>query len=92
MNAHAWRVNADEEKYIDCVQFDGFKGKRKANKLLKMMTEQWRIVAEGFNPKNSELTYIFSREFDDTKQWREWAKQFPMTLLETTSHGNIRTY
>jgi hypothetical protein len=33
-------------------------------------------------------TVIFSSDFDNPHKWQAWAEEFPIYLVELTSHGN----
>jgi len=89
MKAWAWRYTIDETKVKYRLQVDQIKGKRKLNKVLKLL-DDWSIIAEGFNPRTQEYTYIFSRAFSSASLWRLWAQDFPIYLTETTTHGKTR--
>jgi hypothetical protein len=84
MKAWAWR-RGDEGNY--CVQIENIKGKRKLNKVLKLLSD-WKVISDGYNPKTEEYTYIFAKSFANTNKWLLWAEKFPVHLTETTSHGN----
>ena len=84
MKAWAWRRDG-ESSY--CVQIENIKGKRKLNKVLKLLSD-WKIISDGYNAKTEEYTYIFAKNFPNTGKWLSWAENFPVHLTETTSHGN----
>jgi|TARA_R110002020_G_scaffold375610_1_gene586812 hypothetical protein len=84
MKAWAWRREG-EGSY--CVQIENIKGKRKLNKVLKLLSD-WKIISDGYNAKTEEYTYIFAKNFANTNKWLTWAESFPVYLTETTSHGN----
>lgn len=90
MKAWAWRrgtSDTNNNKINYCIQIEGIKGKRRLNKVLKILSE-WDIIGDGYNPKTEEYTYIFSSTFKNTNQWQAWAETFPIYLTEVTSHGN----
>jgi len=87
MKAYAWRCSIKDSGVQYRLQVEHIKGKRKLNKVLKLLTD-WSIIAEGFNKRTQEYTYIFSRAFDTANTWRTWAEEFPIYLTETTTHGN----
>ena len=87
MKAWAWRRETDDNKANYCLQVENIKGKRKLNKVLKVLAE-WEIICEGYNPNTEEYTIIFSNNFDNPNLWQTWAEAFPIYLTETTSHGN----
>jgi len=31
---------------------------------------------------------IFAQDFDNPRKWQTWAENFPIRLIEITSHGN----
>lgn len=86
MKAWAWRHARNDSEVQYRLQVD-IKGKRKLNKVLKLLAD-WSIIAEGFNPKTQEYTYIFSQVFDSMATWLLWAESFPIYLTEITTHGN----
>tara|TARA_Y100000296_G_C5177562_1_gene261024 strand:+ start:4936 stop:5244 length:309 start_codon:yes stop_codon:yes gene_type:complete len=86
MKAYAWRTAINDLEVRYNLQVDQIKGKRKLNKVLKLLSD-WDIIGEGFNKRTQEYTYIFSRSFRSAAQWHSWAKSFPIHLTETTSHG-----
>jgi hypothetical protein len=87
MKAWAWRRDTEDNKLSYCIQVDTIKGKRKLNKVLKLFSD-WNIIADGYNAKTQEYTYIFAKSFDSTHKWQSWAESLPIHLVETTSHGN----
>jgi len=87
MKAWAWRRETDNNETSYCIQVEKIKGKRKLNKVLKLLSE-WVIVGDGYNAKTQEYTYIFAKNFDTTYKWQIWAESFPIHLVEITSHGN----
>ena len=87
MKAYAWRRQTNDDKASYCVQVEHIKGKRKLNKVLKLLSE-WKVVGNGYNAQTQEYTYIFAKNFDTTHKWQTWAESFPIYLVEVTSHGN----
>ena len=66
---------------------ENIKGKRAMNKVVKILGD-WEIIGDGFNSKTEEYTMIFSSDFDSPHKWQAWAEEFPIYLVELTSHGN----
>ena len=87
MKAWAWKRENEYNKTEYCIQVDNIKGKRKLNKVLKILSE-WTVVGDGYNIKTKEFTYIFAKTFVNTHTWQTWAETFPIHLVEMTSHGN----
>ena len=87
MKAWAWRRETNDDKANYCLQVDNIKGKRKLNKVLKVLSE-WEIIGKGYNANTEEYTFIFSADFDNPHLWQDWAETFPIYLTELTSHGN----
>lgn len=87
MKAWAWRRDTSDSRANYCVQVERIRGKRKLNKVLKILSE-WEVVSDGYNANTEEYTFIFSKDFDNVRTWQAWAEKFPIYLTETTSHGN----
>ena len=87
MKAWAWKRENENNKTEYCIQVENIKGKRKLNKVLKILSE-WTVIGDGYNAKTKEFTYIFAKPFDNTGAWQIWAEKFPIHLVEMTSHGN----
>ena len=87
MKAWAWRRDSDDNSVNYWIQVDNIKGKRKLNKVLKLLSN-CQIVGDGYNAKTSEYTYIFAKTFDNIHTWHVWSEKFPIRLVELTSHGN----
>jgi hypothetical protein len=78
MKAFAWRRETDNNKANYCLQVENIKGK----------LDDWEIIGDGYNAKTEEYTVIFSSDFDNPHKWQAWAEEFPIYLVELTSHGN----
>ena len=89
MQAWACKTENEYDHTENCIQVQNIKGKRKLNKVLKILSE-WTVIGDGYNAKTKELTYIFAKRFDNTGAWQAWAETFPIHLVEMTSHGNER--
>jgi len=87
MKAWAWRRESDNNNASYCIQVENIKGKRKLNKVLKILSN-WHIIGDGYNAKTNEYTCIFAKTFGNTHKWLAWAETFPIRLVEMTSHGN----
>ena len=87
MKAFAWRRETNNTKANYCLQVENIKGKRALNKVIKLLSE-WEVIGDGYNSKTEEYTMIFSTDFDNSHIWQSWAEEFPIYLVELTSHGN----
>ena len=86
MKAFAWKRDTDSGLNY-CVQVESIKGQRKLNKVMKVLSE-WDVIGQGYNSNTEEYTYMFARDFETTTKWRSCAQEFPIHLVELTSHGN----
>jgi len=82
LKATAWRMPTDEKnEYLYHLQVRG-RDKRQQRKLLRILKE-WKNIAFGWNPKdNKEFMLLFSKCFNNSKDWVSWAKTFPFELQE----------
>ena len=87
MKAFAWRLETNDSKANYCLQVENIKGKRALNKVVKILGD-WEVIGDGYNAKTEEYTMIFSTNFDNPGKWQNWAEEFPIYLVEVTSHGN----
>tara|TARA_A100001515_G_scaffold37745_1_gene29680 strand:+ start:256 stop:603 length:348 start_codon:yes stop_codon:yes gene_type:complete len=87
MKAFAWRRETNDNRANYCLQVENIKGKRALNKVVKILGD-WEVIGDGYNAKTEEYTMIFSTNFDNPGKWQNWAEEFPIYLVEVTSHGN----
>ena len=52
----------------------------------------WEVVREGFSPKSKEHILIFSRDFEDRKQWEAFAKSLDVIVTEIKKSGKERVF
>jgi len=60
--------------------------KRSKNKILKEMRD-WQQAGDGQNFKNSELIFLFRKEFKDQKAMLEWASSVSYPVCRVNRSG-----
>lgn len=49
---------------------------------LKKLFKDWNESGVGWNSKNGDELIIYSKQFDNQKEWLSWAKKCPIKLSE----------
>ncbi|MAH60538.1 MAG: hypothetical protein CMB95_06895 [Flavobacteriaceae bacterium] len=65
---------------------------KKLGDIRPMFKTGWEVVGEGFSPRNKEHILIFSREFDNRKQWEAFAKSLDVIVKEIKKSGKERVF
>ena len=85
MKAFAWKRDTDVGLNY-CVQVESIKGKRKLNKVMKVLSE-WNVIGQGYNSNTEEYTYMFARDFEISSDWSS-QKSFFFVLLSHVIYAN----
>ncbi len=83
IEAIAWK-NLVNETHFYCLQF--VSGSTKEVDLIFDTLKDWK--QSGFGHTKKGETYIFKKEFEDTKDWLEWVKHTPFVVKELDKEGN----
>lgn len=76
MYANAWKKDGN----IYTVQVNEIKQGDKTE--LKKIFKDWNESGIGWNVKNGDQLILFSKPFEDQKEWLSWAKKCPINLVE----------
>ena len=93
MQAIAWKTYHSKTKLVYLIQVEDIKGVRQEKKILKQLEEsEWKLFADGYNPKKNTRTLILESEFEEESQWINWARSFPYKLVEMGKSGKMKPY
>ena len=76
MYAHGWKKDGN----VYAVQVNEIKHGEK--KEVKNLFKDWKESCYGWNVKSGNIIIVFSKEFEDQKEWLMWAKKCPIKLSE----------
>ena len=81
-----WK-NVVNEKHIYVIQIDS--GSAKDTKLAEESLKDWKQTGFGHN-KNGTEVLIFSKNFENSISWVEWAKKVPFQIKEVDKKGKSK--
>ena len=76
MYAHGWKKDGN----VYAVQINEIKHSDK--KQVRNLFKEWNESSIGWNIKNGDFIFVFSKQFKDQKEWLSWAKKCPIALTE----------
>lgn len=89
MVIRAWRMD-QTSKYKYTVQINDISFKEK--KIVNFLFKDWKETGNGWNAYSKNEIKILNKEFSSEDEWLNWAKKFPLKLIEIKFRNGKEKY
>lgn len=85
----AWEVQTENTpKHLYRVQVRT----KKLGDAKPIFKDDWEVVGEGFSHRSKEHILIYCKEFDERKDWEDFAKSLNILVTEIKKSGKKRVF